>query len=157
MRLVIFTICLLTEVLAYAESIRDNETIESNDSQENFLMAFPEIEADIKKFYANVVFETMHDTGYCIADICTAEFLHKLSSANDYNGQGYATWLLRSGEQDGDDTPCRIEAVTAGDNRTITVDYSDMGHDGSTTLTMVLDGGKWKIDNCTVPHGYDPL
>lgn len=38
-----------------------------------------------------------------ITDICTADFIQRLEKANGFDSKGYATWLLRSGIQDGDD------------------------------------------------------
>lgn len=39
-----------------------------------------------------------------ITDICTANFIQRLEKANGLDSKDYATWLLRSGMQYGDDT-----------------------------------------------------
>lgn len=123
----------------------------------SFIAQFQIIETKIRQLYENVVFGTATNRDFNMSDICTADFLRRLEQANDYETKGYATWLLRSGMQDGDSTPSKVISIIPGTNNTITVNWSDMGHKGSTTLTMVESDGQWKIDNTTVPTGYNPL
>lgn len=68
----------------------------------SFIGQFPIIESKIKQLYENLVFETAMDSDFKISEICTPDFLQRLEEANDYDTKGYATWLLRSGVQDGD-------------------------------------------------------
>ena len=125
--------------------------------ESSFINQFSEIEPKIKQLYENLVFATAKDPDFNIADICTADFIERLEKANDSDSKGYATWLLRSGMQDGDDTPsCIISIVPSADN-TVIVNWSDMGHKGSTNFTLVKSDGVWKIQNATVPDGYNPL
>ena len=126
-------------------------------NQTSFIDQFPIIETKIKQLYENVVFDTAKDHVFKIEDICTADFLHRLERANDTDSKGYATWLLRSGMQDGDDTPSRVLSIVPGADNTVVVNWSDMGHKGSTTFTLVESDGGWKIDHATVPEGYNPL
>ena len=109
------------------------------------------------QLYENLVFETAKDPNFNIADICTAEFIKRLERANDTETKGYATWLLRSGMQDGDDTTSKVTSIAPGANNTVIVRWSDMGHRGSTTFSMIETDGEWKINNATVPEGYNPL
>ncbi len=118
---------------------------------------FPQIKAKIMQLYENLVFETAKDPNFNIADICTAEFIKRLERANDTETKGYATWLLRSGMQDGDDTTSKVTSIAPGANNTVIVRWSDMGHRGSTTFSMIETDGEWKINNATVPEGYNPL
>ncbi len=125
--------------------------------ESSFINQFSEIEPKIKQLYENLVFATAKDPDFNITDICTADFIERLEKANDSDSKGYATWLLRSGMQDGDDTPsCIISIVPSADN-TVIVNWSDMGHKGSTNFTLVKSDGEWKINNATVPEGYNPL
>ena len=125
--------------------------------ESSFINQFSEIEPKIKQLYENLVFATAKDPDFNIADICTADFIERLEKANDSDSKGYATWLLRSGMQDGDDTPsCIISIVPSADN-TVIVNWSDMGHKGSTNFTLVKSDGEWKINNATVPEGYNLL
>ena len=123
----------------------------------SFINQYPSIEAKIKQLYENLIFETAKDTDFNIADICTSDFIQRLKKADDSDSEGYATWLLRSGMQDGDDTPSKITSIIAGANNTVIVNWSDMGHIGSTTFSMIKTDGKWKINDATVPEGYKPL
>lgn len=132
-------------------------TIFIRGAETSFIDQFPAIEKNIRKFYDNEVFHTRKDSDYEISDICTPDFIQQLTNANTYNSPGYATWLLRSGMQDGDDTPSTVQSIIPGQNNTAIVHWSDMGHKGATTLTLTESDGKWKIDYSTVPAGFNPL
>ena len=125
--------------------------------ESSFINQFSEIEPKIKQLYENLVFATAKDPDFNITDICTADFIERLEKANDSDSKGYATWLLRSGMQDGDDTPSRIISIVPSADNTVIVNWSDMGHKGSTNFTLVKSDGEWKINNATVPEGYNPL
>ncbi len=125
--------------------------------ESSFINQFSEIEPKIKQLYENLVFATAKDPDFNITDICTADFIERLEKANDSDSKGYATWLLRSGMQDGDDTPSRIISIVPSADNTVIVNWSDMGHKGSTNFTLVKSDGEWKINNATVPEGYNLL
>lgn len=125
--------------------------------ESSFINQFPSVKEKIKNLYENLVFETAKDPDFNIADICTADFIQRLEKANDLDYEGYATWLLRSGMQDGDDSLSKIISIVAGPNNTVIVNWSDMGHIGSTTFSMIKSDGEWKINDATVPQGYNPL
>lgn len=125
--------------------------------ESSFIKQFPSVEEKIRHLYENLVFETAKDPDFNIADMCTAGFIQRLMKANDFDSEGYATWLLRSGMQDGDDSLSKIISIVAGANNTVIVNWSDMGHIGSTTFSMIKSDGEWKINDATVPQGYNPL
>lgn len=131
--------------------------IKGSDRDTSFNNAFPAIEKDIKSFYDNFVFLNRQNPDFRITDVCTPAFLKRLSDANDLDNTGYAVWLLRSGFQDGQDTPSEVLSVEPGNDSTVIVHWNDMGIEGSTTLTLIEHNGKWMIDNATVPAGYNPL
>lgn len=122
-----------------------------------FIKQFPTIEARIRQLYENLVFATAKDPDFKIADICTADFIQRLKKANDYDPDGYATWLLRSGMQDGDDTPSIVLSILPRKDNKVLVNWEDMGHLGSTTFSMTESDGEWKICDATVPKGFNPL
>lgn len=132
-------------------------TVYIRGNAQSFTEQFPEIEQQVRKVYETSVFFTHKDPDFKMADICTESFIRRLADANGLDSYGYATWLLRSGQQDGDDSPSQVLSVVPGEKNTIIVSWSDMGHKGSTTLTMIESDGGWKIDNATVPEGYPPL
>lgn len=123
--------------------------------ESSFIEQFPVIETRIRQLYSNVVFNTVKDPNFKISEICTAGFLKRLKQANEYDAEGYATWLLRSGMQDGDNTPSEVLSIVPCPDNTVIVNWTDMGHKGSTTFTMVETDGEWKIDDATVPPGYN--
>lgn len=125
--------------------------------ESSFIKQFPTIEARIRQLYENLVFATAKDPDFKIADICTADFLQRLKKANEYDPDGYATWLLRSGMQDGDDTPSIVLSILPRKDNKVLVNWEDMGHLGSTTFSMTESDGEWKICDATVPKGFNPL
>lgn len=125
--------------------------------ESSFIKQFPTIEARIRQLYENLVFETAKDPDFKIADICTADFLQRLKKANEYDPDGYATWLLRSGMQDGDATPSIVLSILPRKDNKVLVNWEDMGHLGSTTFSMTESDGEWKICDATVPKGFNPL
>lgn len=125
--------------------------------ESSFIKQFPSIEARIRQLYENLVFETAKDPDFKIADICTADFLQRLKKANEYDPDGYATWLLRSGMQDGDGTPSIVLSILPRKDNKVLVNREDMGHLGSTTFSMTESDGEWKICDATVPKGFNPL
>ena len=126
-------------------------------SESSFVNQFPYIKTKIKQLYENLVFDTAKDPNFDITDICTAGFIQRLEKANDSDSKGYATWLLRSGMQDGDDIISRVISIVPGADNTVIVNWSDMGHRGSTTFSVIETVFGWKIANATVPEGYNPL
>lgn len=118
---------------------------------------FSDVAEKIRQLYENEVFGTAKDPDFKISDICTADFLERLGNANDYATKGYATWLLRSGMQDGDDSPSKVLSIEPGVDNTVVAHWTDMGHKGSTTFKLMYSDGRWKIADATVPPGFPPL
>lgn len=165
--LFVVSLLIIQSCMAFAQPSCENDdtavvhnvqnTIFDSSEDASFSESFPLIENKIRQLYENEIFFTRRDSEFNIEDICTADFLKRLSDANDMDGGGYATWMLRSGEQDGDDTPSKVLSVIPGDNGAITVNWLDMGHRGSTTFILVKVAGLWKINDATVPDGFNPL
>ncbi len=138
-------------------TFKEPGTIFIRGCESSFIKQFPSIEARIRQLYENLVFATAKDPDFKIADICTADFLQRLKKANDYDPDGYATWLLRSGMQDGDATPSIVLSILPRKDNKVLVNWEDMGHLGSTTFSMTESDGEWKICDATVPKGFNPL
>lgn len=138
-------------------TFKEPGTIFIRGGESSFIKQFPTIEARIRQLYERLVFATAKDPDFKIADICTADFLQRLKKANDYDPDGYATWLLRSGMQDGDDTPSIVLSILPRKDNKVLVNWEDMGHLGSTTFSMTESDGEWKICDATVPKGFNPL
>ena len=158
MKKIFFTLLIVFQsIIAVAQNCCDNDTISKKEAAASFIEHFPIIEHKIRQLYENEVFGNIKDPNFKISHICTADFLQRLENANDFDTKGYATWLLRSGMQDGDDTLSKVLSITPGNNNTVIVNWSDMGHEGSTTFTLIESDGEWKIDNATVPDGYKDM
>lgn len=138
-------------------TFKEPGTIFIRGCESSFIKQFPSIEARIRQLYENLVFATAKDPDFKIADICTADFLQRLKKANDYDPDGYVTWLLRSGMQDGDATPSIVLSILPRKDNKVLVNWEDMGHLGSTTFSMTESDGEWKICDATVPKGFNPL
>lgn len=138
-------------------TFKEPGTIFIRGGESSFIKQFPTIEARIRQLYERLVFATAKDPDFKIADICTADFIQRLKKANDYDPDGYATWLLRSGMQDGDDTPSIVMSILPRKDNKVLVNWEDMGHLGSTTFSMTESDGEWKICDATVPKGFNPL
>lgn len=138
-------------------TFKEPGTIFIRGGESSFIKQFPTIEARIRQLYERLVFATAKDPDFKIADICTADFLQRLKKANEYDPDGYATWLLRSGMQDGDDTPSIVLSILPRKDNKVLVNWEDMGHLGSTTFSMTESDGEWKICDATVPKGFNPL
>lgn len=138
-------------------TFKEPGTIFIRGCESSFIKQFPSIEARIRQLYERLVFATAKDPDFKIADICTADFLQRLKKANDYDPDGYATWLLRSGMQDGDATPSIVLSILPRKDNKVLVNWEDMGHLGSTTFSMTESDGEWKICDATVPEGFNPL
>jgi len=111
-------------------TFKEPGTIFIRGGESSFIKQFPSIEARIWQLYENLVFATAKDPDFKIADICTADFIQRLKKANDYDPDGYATWLLRSGMQDGDATPSIVLSILPRKDNKVLVNWEDMGHLG---------------------------
>lgn len=79
-------------------------------------------ESFIRDMYDNVRYE---DYSF-IEEHCTARLKRRLKAAYDYEGEGYAVWLFRSGVQDGPDDTHGITAMER-EGKWFTYDAMDMG------------------------------
>lgn len=110
-KILLVSLILIQSSMMYAQKCCVNES--------TCIKQFPIIEGKIMQLYENVVFETAKDPNFKISEICTADFLQRLENANDYDTKGYATWLLRSGMQDGDNSPSKVISIVPGNDNTI--------------------------------------
>ena len=89
-------------------------------------------EAAIKDFlttlYDDYVFE-YHDFSL-IRNHFSDKVLNRLTKEYDYDGEGYAVWLFRTGAQDGPSDVSRVNDITKEKDGWYTVKYTDMGIEG---------------------------
>lgn len=58
--------------------------------------------------------------------------------ADEYDGDGYATWLLRTGCQDGPEDVSGVDTIIALPDSWYEVRFSDLGNKGSRRLKIVV-------------------
>lgn len=155
----VVAVCLMSVCISGSAQNRDSGNIAVSRSfavlsSDNF----PELEKIAREFYQKVVFGTCCKVS--MEQYCTRGFLKKLEDAYDYDcdeGPCYAIWLLRTGRQDGDDTPSRVTSVVPDGENCVVVKYKDMGHPGETRLYFIKEGEVWKINGATTPEGFSDL
>ena len=83
---------------------------------------------------------------------CTPSFIDALKSANDFEDGSIAWWALRTMEQEGPESTSEVLAITPDGSDAVVVNYSDMGHKGSTRLVFVKSGDDYKVNSATVTY-----
>lgn len=100
----------------------------------------------IKDFYADYVFGPS-DYVAALKKHCTPEMLEELRKRYEYDGEGYAIWMFRSGAQDGPGQVWEVTSVVALGNGYYRVNFIDMGIKGSRTLKIVPVNGTLKFES----------
>lgn len=77
---------------------------------------------------------------------CSDELLSKLADEYDYDGDGYASWLFRSGAQDGPNDKHRLTAVYADDDW-YNYDGVDMGNYFRRSIKLSTKGSRYVIED----------
>lgn len=70
------------------------------------------------------------------------EILTKLRNEYEYDGDGYAVWLFRTGAQDGPEDKSEVTSISTEDDGWYTVFFNDMGIKGSCRFQAKLVDGK---------------
>lgn len=102
----------------------------------------------IERFYADCVFGEHEDPHSVTERSCTEKLRKRLRAtyAAEYDGEGYAIWLFRSGAQDGPSDESRVTSVIRLGKGLYRVEFIDMGIEGSRTLKLVTRDGKLFFD-----------
>ena len=105
----------------------------------------------IERFYADCVFGEHEDPHSVTERSCTEKLRKRLRAtyAAEYDGEGYAIWLFRSGAQDGPSDESRVTSVIRLGKGLYRVELIDMGIEGSRTLKLVTRDGKLFFDEIT--------
>lgn len=77
---------------------------------------------------------------------CSAKLLDKLSEAYDYDGDGYASWLFRSGAQDGPNDKYKLNLVYA-DGDWYNYEGLDMGNFFRRSIRLSVKGSRYIIED----------
>lgn len=99
------------------------ETIEIEQDEEALAHGF------FQNLYNNYVFGNEDFAN--ISKNFAPDIVQKLKDDYDFDGEGYAVWELRSGNQDGDSDVCSVDSVVSEGNGWYKVWFTDMGTPGS--------------------------
>lgn len=128
----------------------DTDTVAATTGTDTDADAGVQLELLAVEFYNTAVFR--EPTEEYLTSRCTLPFVDKLRAAYDMDGEGYATWLLRTPAQDGDGPTCVTGARLVDDN-TVEVQYLDMGQAGATVLIFTDIDGEPRIEDAATPDG----
>lgn len=134
------------------------DAVEETASQANFARQ----EETARMIFTLVLLPPNDDSEYealeeTVISRCTPSFIGTLKQRyeDEYDMDGLATWLLRTGEQDGpEDTSSIISVTPAGDDAVI-VEYSDHGYKASTRLNFIKDGNEYKVNSADVTYNKE--
>ena len=96
-----------------------------------------EIDNSFAMFFTNVYDEELYNDYDFIEKYCTDRFKKKLEEAYEYEGGGYATWLFRSGAQDGPSDVHKITKIVPEGGGWYKYDFIDMGITGSHRIKVL--------------------
>lgn len=93
----------------------------------------------LKDLYENYVFQ--YNDFSDISDHFSESIVQKLQNEFEYEGEGYAVWLFRSGAQDGSSEDTTVNNITSDGTGWYSVDITDMGYDVTCRFKVsVIDG-----------------
>lgn len=98
-------------------------------------------ESFIRDFYQNRLFE---DEAF-LKEHCSCHLISRLREAYDYEGEGYAVWLFRSGAQDGPDGTKNDVVSVEREGDWYTYEAYDCGILFSRSVKLNENGGKFTI------------
>lgn len=115
---------------------------------------FKEMEQAARLVFAMVLPQGEHSDDFedIVVANCTPSFIDALKRENDFDDGSVAWWALRTLEQEGPEDNSEIVSIMADGTDAVIVNYSDMGHKGSTRLAFIKDGDKYKINSATMTY-----
>lgn len=99
-----------------------------------------------KEFIEDMYNNRLYENYSFLKKHCTREMLNKLSDAYDYDGEGYATWLFRSGMQDGVNDKYRIISIKE-DGEWFDYEGVDMGIFFKRSIRLTVKGSRYIIED----------
>ena len=103
----------------------------------------------LKTLYGSYVFGG-DDFSLLAHKYCTDRLREQLAAAYDYDcpegEECYATWLFRSGAQDGPSDECRLKTIVKLKHGWYRVKFVDMGIEGSVKIKFVRSNGVLMMD-----------
>lgn len=103
------------------------------------------VKAFLTTLYSDYVFQ-YHEFSL-IENHFSEKVLKRLKQEYDYDGEGYAVWLFRTGAQDGPSNVSKVNDITTEPDGWYVVKYTDMGIEGTCRFLIQLrDGEPFVLD-----------
>lgn len=102
---------------------------------------------DDKEFICDMYEKTMYNDYAFLEQHCSKALLEKLSEKYDYEGEGYAVWEFRSGEQDGPSDEHAIVCIEDEGNGWYRYTAIDMGITFTKRIRISHEGGGTVIED----------
>ena len=103
------------------------------------------VKAFLTTLYSDYVFQ-YHEFSL-IENHFSKKVLKRLKQEYDYDGEGYAVWLFRTGAQDGPSNVSKVNDITTEPDGWYVVKYTDMGIEGTCRFLIQLrDGEPFVLD-----------
>lgn len=108
----------------------------------------PEVQNTIREFYDRFVLGEEQLTDEAASQYCTPRMVEQLKAeySNEYNDEGYAVWIFRTGRQDGPERNSQVNDISAKGDDSYEVAYSDMGWRATSVVRIAYVDGSPKID-----------
>ncbi|MBQ6155512.1 MAG: hypothetical protein IJK22_02820 [Bacteroidales bacterium] len=136
-------------LISCANKSKKNDSQQSAEVEDTTIVENLEEERLAKEFltslYNDYVFG--HQNFSKIKSHFSEKILNRLRNEFEYDGEGYAIWLFRTGTQDGPSNICQVNSIDKGENGWYTVSYTDMGYDGKCRfLIEIQDNDVFVLD-----------
>ena len=134
-----------------AEDVKEEKVVEENKLDEEEQVKMQEDDAVIQEFITNMYENHL----YCEYDFleahCSEGMLQYLRDQYEYDGEGYAIWLFRTGSQDGkpgaEGVKDKVHSITKDSEGWYHYTFTDAGWNGENKLKVHVENGKVVIDD----------
>lgn len=142
-----------------AEDVKEEKVVEENKLDEEEQAKMQEDDAVIQEFITNMYENHL----YCEYDFleahCSEGMLQYLRDQYEYDGEGYAIWLFRTGSQDGkpgaEGVKDKVHSITKDSEGWYHYTFTDAGWNGENKLKVHVENGKVVIDDLKCVYDED--
>ena len=137
----------------------EEKVVEENKLDEEEQVKMQEDDAVIQEFITNMYENHL----YCEYDFleahCSEGMLQYLRDQYEYDGEGYAIWLFRTGSQDGkpgaEGVKDKVHSITKDSEGWYHYTFTDAGWNGENKLKVHVENGKVVIDDLKCVYDED--
>ena len=140
-----------TNTINETEALNDVVTVEESQSDgEEKKAEASEDEATIQEFITNMYENQLYSQSDFLEAHCSKELLKHLKDEYEYDGEGYAFWLFRTGSQDGkpgaEGVKDKVLSITKDSEGWYHYTFTDGGWHGENKLKVHVENGKVVMD-----------